>query len=394
MSGRADKNEMYCNACIEALILANVSVSQATPEDLLRRRSTYGKKDTLAFDAIAEIQIKSCLLGFDPDSALITEEQGRNFLANWPDFADIRFHPSVFFSDPIDRSYYFAKFLEFLIESGKGRKKLVDLLADDEVIAHWGDLAENPASITGTVSAITCVRRGRIIFSVLLNYVTQELIVACSAGIKIIKLTDLPNQSGGKALTLEQIKSQGKTVEFNSIQEDGSWDRFKHFVTFLGGEGKTGYAENFRDSEILAEEDGIAFKRYKEPGGPARILYLSSLHLAEETVGFILANGEKITEWIHWLPFVRFASQSGRKTLRLFEISHARPCTKEGVLMSTSPSYSVFQQFDGMTAIDINFLRRFPNPSKYRSTLIVAPYNNDWVSHITQQLCYREIVFD
>jgi len=111
-------------------------------------------------------------------------------------------------------------------------------------------------------------------------------------------------------------------------------------------------------------------------------------------MGFILANGEKITEWLHWLPHIIFAREGQEKMLRLFEISHERPLTKEGILMATSPSYSVFQQFDGITAVDVNFLKRIPNPSRYRSTLMVALRGNEWVNHLMEQLCYRELVFE
>lgn len=54
-------------------------------------------------------------------------------------------------------------------------------------LKRWEKIGEGPASITGASAAITCVRRGGIIFSVLLNYITQELIVACSSGVRIIK---------------------------------------------------------------------------------------------------------------------------------------------------------------------------------------------------------------
>lgn len=390
MSSDVDKNEMYCNACIRALMLANTSITQARVGELLKRRDTYGKKDTLALDAIPEIQIKDYLLGFDPDSALITEEQGRNFLKNWPSFSDIKFHPSVFFCDPTDRSSFLKKFLEFLQTNGYEDKKLAEALAQKEMMENWEKIAERPASITGSVSAITCVRRGRIIFSVLLNYITQELIVACSSGIKSIKLADCG--SNGGTVVFDRVMSAGRPIEFSLAPND--WDCQKYFTAFMGAEGKTGYAENIRDSEILPPNELKTFGRYHEPGGPARILYLSSLHLKEEPMGFILANGEKVTEWIHWLPFIRFAKQGDKRTLRLFEISHARPWTKEGVLMAAAPIYSVFQQFDGITAMDINFLKRFPNPSRYRSTLIVAPYNNEWVNHIMQELCYREITLE
>jgi len=388
MSG---KNDVYCDACIEALLLANTSLIQMTITDLLKK-VPYGKSDTYALDAVPEIQIKSCLDRFDPDSALVTEELGTSFLSKWPNFSDIAFHPSVFFCDPTDRTKHLVDFLEFL--QGKHRcEKFGRVIAKEEAIEHWERIASGPASITGAVSAITCVRRGSIIFSVVLNYITQELVVACSSGLRIFKLEDCNGLKHSK-ITLDDVLKRGVPVEFNPIPPESPWDCFKYFTAFLGSKTKTGYAENFENSDIFPEEDKKRFVRYEQPGGPARILYLSSLHLPEEPMGFILANGEKITEWIHWVPFVRFSKNGERKTLRLFEISQETPQTKEGILMATSPVYSVFQEFDEKIALDVNFLRRFPNPSRYRSTLIVAPFNNEWVNYLMQQLCYREIILD
>lgn len=388
MSG---KNDVYCDACIEALMLANLSLTQMRISDLLKR-VPYGKSDTYAFDAVAEIQIKDCLARFDPDSVLITEELGQNFLDFWPNFSDIAFHPSVFFCDPTDRSSQLVKFLETMSKA-HGSEKFGALIANGKTLGYWEEMAECPASITGAVAAITCVRRGRIVFSVVLNYITQEIAVACSSGIVIVKL-DGYDTLKHRRLTLAEVIKKGKPIEFNPIPADSPWDNSKYFTAFLGSAHKIGYAENIKDSDILSEEERVRFVRHREPGGPARILYLSSLQPAETPMGFILANGEKITEWIHWIPFVRFAKHGDGKALRLFEIFQARPWTKDGILMATSPIYSVFHQFDGIVALDVNFLRRFPNPSRYRSTLIIAPFNNEWVNHLMQQLCYREIIID
>lgn len=391
MSG---KNDVYCDACIEALLLANISVTQMRVSNLLKTvpYGTRDKLDTYALDAVPEIQIKGCLERFDPDSVLVTEELGVNFLEAWPNFSDIKFHPSVFFCDPADRSKHLVRFLELTPEEDRG-EKFGKIIALPEAQERWKKIAGGPASITGSTASITCVRRGSIVFSVILNYITQELIVACSSGVRIIKLEDCDSLKHNR-LVLADVVKRGRVVEFNPISPETPWDNFKYFTTFLGNEKKKGYADNILDSDILTDEERQQFMRYEEPGGPARILYLSSLHLPEEPMGFILANGEKITEWIHWIPFVRFANQGERKILRLFEVSQARPWTKEGILMATSPIYSVFQRFDGRVALDVNFLRRFPNPSRYRSTLIVAPFNNEWINYLMQQHCYREIVLD
>lgn len=388
MSG---KNDVYCDACVEALMLANISLTQMRVSDLLKK-TPYGKSDTYAFDAVSEIQIRGCLGGFDPDSVLVTEELGQNFLDFWPSFSDITFHPSVFFCDPTDRSSYLVKFLQAM-EQEYGNEKFGAIITDENALEHWEKIADGPASITGSTAAITCVRRGRIIFSVILNYITQEIVVACSSGIVVMKLDNYNALKRNRPKSAEILRD-GNSIGFNPVSPESPWDNSKYFTTFLGSAHKTGYAENIRDSGILSDDDVKHFVRHREPGGPARVLYLSSLQPIEEPMGFVLANGEKITEWIHWVPFVRFAKHGDRKALRLFEISQERPWTKEGILMATSPIYSVFHQFDGVVALDVNFLRRFPNPSRYRSTLIVAPFDNEWVNHLTQQLCHREIIID
>ena len=54
---------------------------------------------------------------------------------------------------------------------------------------------------------------------------------------------------------------------------------------------------------------------YAKPGGPSRILYLSNIQPKSHRLGFILANGEKISEWIHWLAFARFAKSHKDESL-------------------------------------------------------------------------------
>lgn len=387
------KNESYCNACISALMRANISLTNTPVADLLERVK-YGKADTYAFDAAAEIQIQQTLLSYDSRAALITEELGQSLLRSWPVYSDFENHPAVFLCDPADRSDHLVKFLEALkVDQEHGMVKLGEYV-DGQQSGLWEKIGDSPASITGATAAISCIRQGQVIFSVIINYITQELIVACPDGVKLIKLGYYKDLKG-RVLTLEEVMSEGVTINFPAIHPTSQWDNFKFFTAFLGSERKKGYAENLHDSRILSGVDREAFVRMREPGGPARILFLSSLQPKDQPMGFILANGEKITEWIHWLPFIRFSKHGDARELRVFEVSQDRPWTKDGILMATSETYSVFQRcHKGRLAFDINFLRRFSNPSQYRSTLIVAPSNNEWVSQQAQQKGYREILFD
>ena len=168
-----------------------------------------------------------------------------------------------------------------------------------------------------------------------------------------------------------------------------------NFVTFLG---KTGYRENFLDSRFMSNAEIDKFLFYNLPGGPSRALYLSELQPAKESIGFILANGEKISEWAHWLPFIRFGrtrTDQGTPALRLYEVFQERPWTKDGVLMSTSPVYSIFvpvSEGDSRMLMDPRRLTGLSNPSRFRSTLIVAPANNRWAASV-RQYGFRTIEF-
>lgn len=265
-----------------------------------------------------------------------------------------------------------------------------NILRESDSVTKWEEEFGSPASITGATSAISCIRRGVPIFAVVVNYITQELAVSCAAGNKILKLPDRPSDS----VDLEQVQAKGKTIAFPGIGEN--MKSMRKFVTFLGDAGKTGYRENFLDSGLVSAEQLPEFLHYDKPGGPSRALYLSSLQPHSSPIGFILANGEKIGEWIHWLSFVQFAlskSDDSQPALVLYEVFQDRPWTKEGILMSTPPNYSLFREYSGKMFIDTSWLLRMPNPSQLRSTLIVAPYDNRWAIRSSSQSGYRQIRF-
>ena len=253
----------------------------------------------------------------------------------------------------------------------------------------WEEKFGSPSSVSGASSAISCVRRGLPIFSVIVNYITQELFISCAMGNKAIKLPD-----DRLIVDLDYVSENGNSIIFPNI--DGEVERMQKFVTFLGDTGKSGYFENFRDSGFIPESQMNELIYEKKPGGPSRSLYLSSLQPKGNKIGFVLANGEKIGEWIHWLSFIRFArskDDNSQPALVMYEIFQDRPWTKEGVLMSTHPNYSVFREYNGKIYLDTSWLLRMPNPSKLRSTLIVSSYDNRWVVQYAAQFGYREIKF-
>lgn len=199
------------------------------------------------------------------------------------------------------------------------------------------------------------------------------------------------------SITLDQLMAKGTRLFFRVIDRDDPI-AVRRFVTFLG---KEGYFNNLKDSMLMETEAELkAALHYDVPGGPLRILYLSSLQPKDKPLGFILANGEKIGEWIHWLPYIRFGrvpGDLGEPILRLFEVFQERPHTKDkGILMSTSPAYSIFKDYGGESGmvIDVNRFLNYENPSKVRSTLIVTSGNNDWATRVVNEYGYREVKFD
>lgn len=379
----------HLNACLEALLKAFYDFVYSTVEDALQRVQVYGKRDTLGMDAGPEITICRTLNYYDPGAVVITEEAGLRGVC----FSNDTFRPSepqtfrtVFICDPTDRS---NQLKAFLADFPKGMK-VGDIFNNPDVGVSWEAKFGAPASITGATSAISCIRRGIPIFSVIVNYITRDLVVSCAAGNRIVKL---PIERAD-SIDLNYVCKNGQPLLFPSI--GGGVESMKKFVTFLGDAGKIGYMENFLDSGLMTKQQMDEFLHYGKPGGPSRALYLSSLQPLSTPIGFILANGEKVGEWIHWLSFVRFArslEDDSQPALILYEVFQDRPWTKEGILMSTPPNYSVFREYKDQLFVDTSWLLRMPNPSQLRATLILASYDNRWAVSSSSQSGYRPIVF-
>ncbi len=376
----------YCDVCINALIGAWRELMDINCAETLRD-VRYGKGDTLGLDAVPELVISKRLKDFDSHSILITEELDEQAHKRWPAGSDPIKQPLMFFCDPTDRSKQLKEFFE-RISKNNSLTKVGELMADCNPEKLWEEMFESPVTITGATASIACVRKGEIIFSVILNYITATIFVATDIGVYQYKLKSLSDPSNEK-LTLADIHKNGKELHFPGVQElDYSLDDCKRFVTFLG---KKGYRENFNDSMIFIEKPDT-FLHHSEPPGPPRILYLSELQKKHGPIGFILSNGEKVGEWMHWLSFVKYArNESGGLALQVYEISLERPWTKNSILMSTSPPYSIFCDDEGKQYLDISRLRNFDHPSRFRSMIVIVPYDNERIIHILEQHQYREI---
>lgn len=382
--------QIHCWAIVNAVVQAHLRLMHATVKEAVQP-TIYGKGhiDTLGLDAIPETTISNSLRTFDQHAILITEEVGSvqessSATRSWPTRA------SFYLSDPTDRS---AQLKEFLLAQDES-KTVGEVMSSGGAVELWEQKHGRPASITGPTSAITCIRYGVPTSCAIVNFITNDLLVACQDGVYTLHLPPYTKLDPTK-ITLEYVAGHGKPVFFPN-QTRKNMDDMRHFVTFLG---KSGYEENLRDSDIVRWADRERYLRYGLPGGATRPFYLSTAQPEKEHVGFVLANGEKIGEWIHWLPVVRFASGSAnsrQRALKLYEIHQARPWTKEGILMATPPPYSIFADDNSGAAhkvIDIDRFRDFPNPSRIRSTLLLTQASNTWIAPIMEQHLYREISF-
>lgn len=384
----------YCDVCINALVGAWRGLMEASGGETLRK-VPYGKGDsfdlgaTLGLDAIPEITIAGRIKNFDQHAIFITEELDSQAHRRWPTDSDPIKQPLMFFCDPTDRSIQLEKFFDKLSKDDP-TSKVGHLLAACEPEKAWEGMFETPASITAPTGAITCVRKGEVVFSVILGYITGTVYVASDAGIFSYKLRSF-SDNRNETLTLTEIVRNGKALSFPSCRMLGlSPDDCKRFVTFLG---KTGYQENLNDSEIFPKEVKVDdYVHHREPPGPPRTLYLSELQSKHGPIGFILCNGEKIGEWMHWLAFVKYAkNEDGGQALRTFEISLGRPWTKYGMLMSTSQPYSIFSRSGDKAYLDISRLRNFERPSQFRCMMAVVRHDNERIIHVLQQHQYREV---
>ena len=376
----------YCDVCINALVGAWRALMDVRATESLRK-VRYGKGDTLGFDAITEITIKERLEHFDRHAIFITEELDDQAHRRWPTDSDPIKQPLMFFCDPTDRSSQLKIFFE-RVSQDEPTEKIGDLMNRCDPKKLWETTFEPPAIITGSTSAITCVRKGEIVFSIILNFIAGTIYVATDIGIFWYRLRNFSDHRN-EGINLTEITKKGKQLRFPGVNDLGySLDDCRRFVTFLG---KEGYRENFEDS-MLFVEDPEKLLHHSNPPGPPRVLYLSEFQKDYGPVGFILCNGEKIGEWMHWLSFVKYAqNDNGGHALRAYEISLERPWTKNGMLMSTSPAYSIFCESKDKMYLDISRLRNFERPSQFRCMMVVLPFDNERVIHVLKQHQYREI---
>lgn len=313
--------------------------------DYAIERVGIGKFDTYGLDAIPEETIKLEVDNYDGDIVLITEETGKMYSG------ELGLEPTqtVLICDPTDRSIKMREFLQELI---RDKVELAKMNVGDVFSQYrdqWQNKFGNP-TISGASSSITAIRDRRVLFNVMVNYVTGELFIADSLGTRRRKIND----------------EHTEVVNFSAASRTT-----RQFITFLG---KEGYAENMEKCNIgLKSEDCL------DPwvGGPLRILYLSDLF--KKDISFIMSNGEKICEWIGWLAWVKYARdtlQPGGQALKAFRVFFESPRTRELVLVAPGSHYSIFVEKAGETKINLDRMFQLDDPSHYRETILITPGDN------------------
>ncbi len=328
-------------AAMRGLARGRSSLLQATPETALR--VARGKGDTRAFDSMLEVDIVQVLRAYDPECCILSEE------GTVDDMQATHASSLTFVSDPFDRSSAFAAWL--------GRHR-----TDERTIGELAKVAP-PKGLQGAnapTASITCVRRGRIPFSVTVDLLSGRVLVACAAMVRQADLERCP--------TPEDVATYGQDLVFDAAR---AGDRA---VTYLGDssspEGQQ-REEAFTSLGFVRRQ--LPVKALRSPGGPARFAWLcedEELNLGHEPA-IVLALGEKLQEALAWIPV---AIHGG---LAVFELASGMYPAREGVLLAPPPDYSIFRRPEGAGGasklrVDLDRLMGFANPLNYRCTLAVA----------------------
>lgn len=377
--------QQYVNLMIRAAVNAHSGL-MTTPTGDLANPVNPGKADTLLMDWKTETRIRKTIKEYDDKIILVTEEAEPKRV-EWPLYTDQQSRDVVMICDPIDRSKFFQKLVNKLKKDNE-KKSIEELYESVDVVRVWEEeIAEKPSIITGATTAISCLVGGKVLASVIVNHIDRCIFLAVPAGIYMHTLIMPAEQL--KSLSSGTIVKRGEQVHLLPSDEVCSSPKDKsRFVAYMG---KSGYPENLNASMIYIG-DCMEHIHHKEPGGPSRILYLSNLQKSYGPVGAVVSNGEKITEWIHWLSFAKYGKDvNGNQAVKIYEVANMQANVKDGVLMSCHPTYSIFTQREEWSFLDIPFLRRFVASSHYRAMLVVVASDNDEIIDAMNVHGYREV---
>jgi transcriptional regulator with XRE-family HTH domain len=346
----------YLGTTMQALREGRQVVLRQKCDDALR--PARGKSDTRFFDFAPEDVIVSRIRKFDGRCSVFTEEKT---VPELKDYAS----QLCYFIDPFDRSKPFA---EALKAAQPKSKYIADALEDPK----WP-----LRGLDAPFASITCVRNSKICFNVMLDYTTGEIYVACKAMLK--------HGSIEKCSTPEVLAQTGKDIRFN--KREG-----RRPITFVGdinSDKRPHYEQHLAD---LGFRDELPPQGYQDPGGPARILYLSDdlcVPCGQKDMflpALIMSNGEKICEWFGWLAYATHSPQ-----LNVYEIRAEKFASRGEILLAPPPQYSMFSVDDKGCSLMLNRITVLNTPVFYRSALVITHSEsadaNIWMRALTNEHC-------
>jgi len=344
------ENQLF-SQCIEALVTVQDNLLDMSAARLIQR-SMSKKPDSLFLDTTPEITLSKKLIEeYNSEFVLITEEKG---IFNTDQIASSQI---VVFADPTDRSKQLKEFIELQLQTeSKPDCSFGDLMSNMNAIEEWNHIHKTPAELSGACCSITIVKNRTILFTMCLNYITKEIYLAYDDGAFRIPTIRLSKTEGEY-----QVDDKWTTINFYPPEER------KTFVTFLGKQSYEGYLKSAKPFDQTYKP------LEKEPGGPLRILYLSNLN--PQPPAFILANGEKIAEWLGWLAFVKASND-----LVAYAIYPEAVFTRDNILLAPSPLYSILECKEDTVRLDFDKLKYYKNPSRYREMILVAHRHNTWIT--------------
>jgi len=348
---------------VAALREARMMLLGLHPEAALRERMLDGER-VWAFEAMAEAALLRQLETHDSRLGLATEHS----VVNREGCFERR---SCLVVKSCDGSALFADNLLDALDRAGHQRGGIERLSD---LVRLGEAPfEGPFVPFGSV---TSVREGRIVFSVLLEYLSGEIYLACDGVVKAASVDICPDP--------ESIALGGRNLGFGARRGDGC-------VSLLGDEARSHPAASVEEiskrgtsrnvfalpSEPRRElfhnlgfQDRQIVKGTEFAPGPARILFLSDAVLLPdaEQPALILSNGERICDWLGWLAFAAFSRQ-----LAVFELSGSSVQDSKGILCAPPQHYSLFEE-NQSEGLRINFarVRGLENPGKYRGAIAIT----------------------
>ena len=331
----------YLSAAIEALHAARFAV-MAQPPPLSLMPGT-GKAGSKLFDAVAEHAIADRLLAYNSRCVIVTEEAGV--------IGEKKYAALVsYVVDPFDRSRPFFRTVRG-ISDAKQYRNLGELFSDTEF---------NMRALEAPFGSITCILDLEIAFNAMIDYASGRVYVACKG---FVGYGDINSGVDPRSLV-----RNGHELSFSP--RSGST-----FLCFTGDPDKDQDASvNEQSTKYGKILSGLGFDEayhlgLSNPGGPARVLYLSDLYEDDGNPLFVLSNGEKVFEFLGWLAYALYSRE-----LAVYELYSAGFEARGLILQAPPPNYSAFEPRFGQGGFRLHVDRviRLDPAGQYRGAIVVT----------------------